>query len=276
MILLEYRGKTFQPEIINYPDGTPKIDIPEMNIEDNSEINITWLYRGEEELFILACISENLRENYSNRISLYMPYLPNARMDRVHDRGEVFTLKYFCKIINFLEFSSVSVLDVHSSVGVALIDRARNISPEKYIKKALMLSETDSKKDYIFFADEGSFKRYSPLFKDFGHMGFGIKKRDWKSGKITGLDIHGDSPTGKNIFIVDDICSYGGTVWHSALKLKELGCKDISVYFTHCEKSIFSGKLLGEDLIMHIYTTNSTADFSHNKITVFDCTEGYL
>lgn len=265
-------GKFYFPDIINYPDGTFKIDIPEIPTVNGEPIEIVWTYRNENELSILIYAAENLRENYSSPINLYMPYVPNARMDRIHDKSEVFTLKYFCKVINFLNFNKVKILDVHSSVAAALLDRCENISPEKYINSAVELSGIDREKDYIFFPDEGSFKRYSGMFREFKNIGFGIKKRNWSDGKITGLDVFGESPENKNVLIIDDICSYGGTVYHSALKLKELNCNKIYVYFTHCENSIAKGELLKGDLLEHIYTTNSLLSIvPDSKMTVFEC-----
>ena len=58
--------------------------------------------------------------------------------------------------------------------------------------------------------------------------------------------------------IVDDICSKGGTFYHSALKLKEFGATNIYLYVTHCENSIYDGELLKNNgLIEKIYTTDS-------------------
>ncbi|MDE6664572.1 MAG: ribose-phosphate pyrophosphokinase [Ruminococcus sp.] len=271
MISIKYY-KFYYPEINRFPDGTFRVNMPEIITSDHSPIEIVWTYREEHDLTILIYITENLKENYNNPINLYMPYFPNARMDRIYNRKEVFTLKYFCKIINFLGFNKVTVLDAHSSVGVALLDRCENLSPEKYIMGAVKMSGIDRENDYIFFPDEGSCKRYSEIFKDFENIGFGIKKRDWSDGKIWGLDVFGESPENKNVLIIDDICSFGGTVYYSAKKLKELGCGDIYVYFTHCEESIKRGELLNIDLISHIYTTNSLFDIvPDSKMTVFDC-----
>ena len=108
-------------------------------------------------------------------------------------------------------------------------------------------------------------KRYSSMF-DARHVSFGIKKRDWSTGKILGLEVEGDSPAGKNIFIIDDICAYGGTVYYSAQKLKELGCKDINVFFSHCEDSIAKGKLFECGMIKNIYTTDSICTLPDNDI----------
>ncbi len=271
MISMKYK-KFYYPEVHTYPDGTFRVNMPEIPVTDNYPIEVVWTYRNKHDLTILVYVTENLKENYKNPVNLYMPYVPNARMDRVHNKNEVFTLKYFCKVINFLEFDKVKILDVHSPVTSAIIDRCENISPEKYINYAVKLSGIDLKNDYIFFPDEGSCKRYSGMFKDFQNIGFGIKKRNWSDGKITGLDIFGDSPENKNILIIDDICSYGGTAYHSALKLKEMYCNNIYLYFTHCENSIYKGELLKGDLINHIYTTNSAFDsITSGKITVFDC-----
>ncbi|MDE6426467.1 MAG: ribose-phosphate pyrophosphokinase [Ruminococcus sp.] len=271
MISIKYK-KFYYPEVYTYPDGTFRVNIPEIPVTDNQPIEVVWTYRKEHDLTLLVYITENLKENYKNPINLYMPYVPNARMDRVKEKNEVFTLKYFCKVINFLEFDSVKILDVHSPVGSALLERCENISPLNYINSAIQRAGINLESDYIFFPDESSFKRYFEYFKDFNNIGFGIKQRDWKTGKIIGLDIFGDSPENKRVILIDDICSYGGTAYHSAKKLKTLGCKDINLYFTHCENSIYQGELLKGDLINHIYTTNSVFDGgSSGKITVFDC-----
>lgn len=271
MISIKYK-RFYYPEINNYPDGTFRVNMPEIPVTDNTSIEVIWTYQNEHDLTLLVYIAENLKENYQNPINLYMPYVPNARMDRIKEKNEVFTLKYFCKMINFLEFEKVKILDVHSPVTSALLEHCENISPIKYIDDVVKLSGISPVSDYIFFPDESSFKRYSDMFRHFSNTGFGIKQRDWKTGKILGLDIFGTSPENKRVLIIDDICSYGGTAYHSAMKLKELGCKNIYLYFTHCENSIYKGELLKGDLIKHIYTTNSVlSDNTSEKITVFDC-----
>ena len=89
---------------------------------------------------------------------------------------------------------------------------------------------------------------------------FGIKNRDWETGEIKGLDLSGeiDQLPGKDILIVDDICSKGGTFYYSAKKLKEAGVNKIYLYVTHCENTIYDGELLKNNgLIEKIYTTDT-------------------
>ena len=102
---------------------------------------------------------------------------------------------------------------------------------------------------------------------------FGIKKRDWKTGEIRGLDVAGEIEhvQGSNVLVVDDICSKGGTFYFSARKLKALGAKNIYLYITHCENTILRGELLDSGLFTRIFTTNSIFTKEHSCIEVFDC-----
>jgi ribose-phosphate pyrophosphokinase len=100
-------------------------------------------------------------------------------------------------------------------------------------------------------------KRYSGDFQM--PYAFGMKKRDWETGQILGLDlVNKEAIIDKSVLIVDDICSRGGTFYHSAKALKAAGAKSVSLYVTHCEGTITTGDLAASDgLVDHVYTTKS-------------------
>lgn len=258
-------------ELGHYPDGTLLIKGKDDSWQYDNEVNITWLYESDEELVALIFITNHLKRMWVEDISLWMPYIPNARMDRVKEDSDVFTLKYFAEIINSLGFSEVDVFDPHSNVSTALIDRVFVVTPEEYVRQAMR--DIPSEDLLLFYPDEGAAKRYSDMFDR--PYAFGIKKRDWKTGEIQGLDVAGNTELikGKDILIVDDICSRGGTFYHSAKKLKELGARNIYLYISHCENTILKGDLLTSGLIERVYTTNSIFTKEHERIEVFDCDE---
>ena len=99
---------------------------------------------------------------------------------------------------------------------------------------------------------------------------YGIKKRDWATGKIQGLEAAGctEMIKGSNILIVDDICSRGGTFYHSAKKLKELGADKVYLYVSHCENTILEGEVLTSGLIERVFTTDSIFTATHEKVEV--------
>ena len=265
--MIKINGKIIEQG--RFPDGTLLIkeDIPAAFRGEKSAV-ITWKYENDSETAALYYLTKHLRSQGFKDIHLDMPYIPNARQDRVKTPEDVFTLKYFAELINSLGFTSVTVLDPHSSVSEALIDRIVINTPQKYIKDVIEAINSD--KLIMFYPDEGAMKRYSAMSPM--PYAFGIKKRDWATGKIIGLDAAGETECikGSSILIVDDICSRGGTFYHSAKKLKELGAKKIYLFITHCENTILKGELITSGLIEKIYTTNSIFTAEHEKIEVID------
>lgn len=258
-------------EIGHFPDGTILMkEAVEVNHNGSRCAKITWKFESNEELTALIYLTRHLKSHGVGDIHLDMPYIPNARQDRVKSNEDVFTLKYFSEVINWLGFKSVTVLDPHSSVSEALIDNLVVKSAKSYIDKVISkLTEKDSNL-IMFYPDEGAMKRYSGMISR--PFAFGIKKRDWTTGKIMGLDVMGMTELIKDsrILIVDDISSWGGTFFHSALKLRELGAKEIYLYVSHCENTILKGEVLKGDLIQRVYTTDSLITTSHEKIEVLD------
>ena len=253
-------------DIGSFPDGTILMKYqPGVGIG----LPIVWHYENDREFLALIYLVKHLNRLGYEYLELHMPYIPNARMDRVKNNDDIFTLKYFAEILNSLNFESVYVLDPHSSVSEALINNLRVIRPVGYIQTALLkMSQLGVEKPLLFYPDEGAAKRYSSMVEC--PYAFGIKRRNWETGAIEGLDVAGaiDQIAGRDILIVDDICSRGGTFYHSAKKLKELGTNDIYLYISHCENTILEGDLLKGDLIKKVYTTDSIFTKEHERIEV--------
>lgn len=252
----------------NFPAGEQRITLSN-NIFTDKDNNVTWRYKSDDELVTMIYLVGHIKNNGGKLGSLYMPYCPNARMDRVKDSREVFTLKYFCEVVNSFGFNRVYIEDAHSDVCVSLINNCKNIKADYTIAKLIKELGLKEEYDYIFYPDNGCAKKYEGVIQ-FPYL-VGHKVRDWASGKIKSLDIIGEAPNQSfNILIVDDICSYGGTFLHSAKALKELGANKIYLYVTHCENSIIAGELYTSGLIDHIYTTDSIYSCDSDLITVLD------
>lgn len=251
-------------EIGSFPDGTMLV---KENIPQDDKITISWFFESDRETLAVVYLANHLKAHGCENVHLYMPYIPNARQDRVKSEEDVFTLKYFAGIINSLGFKSVTVLDPHSNVSEALIEKIIVKKPAEYIQKVISeITEIEGEAPSMFYPDEGAGKRYSGMIPL--PYAFGIKKRDWATGQIKGLDVSGDTDNiaGKNILIVDDICSKGGTFYFSAKRLKEAGARNIYLYITHCENTIFEGEVLTSGLIEKVFTTNSILTKDSDKI----------
>ena len=174
-----------------------------------------------------------------------------------------------------LNFSSVFVLDAHSDVSVALLNNCVKENPRKYIRKTI--SEINATDIVLYFPDSGAAKRYSDLFQEIPYC-YGEKRRDWKTGKILGLDIrtNGIDLNNKNVLMIDDIIAYGGSLYYSAKELNKCNVNKIYAYATHTENSILSKekgtliKSLENNTVERLFTTNSLFNGNHEKITVME------
>ena len=232
-----------------------------------SRIDLVWHYENDAELFTVACI----REYYATQdCILYLPYLPSARMDRVKNPEDVFTLRTFARIINSLNFERVYVWDAHSNVGPALIDRCVDVSAQNYIEEAIKEIGFPKENLCLFFPDEGAQKRYGTMFPDYVQA-FGIKKRNWETQKIEGYMIVGEENIkDKYVLIIDDICSYGNTFVKAAEAIEAAGAVCISLYITHCEDAISKGDIFKKDIFENVFTTNSLvrSEETDSKLTI--------
>lgn len=279
-------------DIQHFSDGSQKlvgIHIPERLKGDKytSLFEIVWKYENESELVTLIYIVNYIRDIYvrNNYITLQMLWVPNARMDRVESENDVFTLKYFSQIINSLKFNKVIVLDPHSRVTNALIDRVKVVPAEHFIQKAIneITTKYTFEKDFndylVCFPDNGAFERYASLkcFDGFTKI-FGKKHRDWETGKIVKLDLNVDEDVvrGKNVFIVDDMISSGETLYQFIQKLKSYGALQVYIYCSHLENRIMTEpennlrQLLDAGGIRCIFTTDSLFNQTHSKIQILD------
>ena len=231
-----------------FPDNSLLIKLPP--IED--KVHIIWKYESDAELFTLICA----RRHYATLpATLSISYIPHARMDRVKAAEDVFTLKYFCEVINSLNFETVYVLDAHSNVSLSLLNNVFQMDVTEIIQEAINLHDNGNLA--LFFPDEGAQKRYGEMFPNIPQA-FGIKKRNWETMKIEGLDIIGvENIKGKRVIIIDDICSYGNTFVRAAEALHAAGAEEINLYITHCEDAINKGNVFTCGLINKVFTTGS-------------------
>lgn len=264
-------------EINYFPDKTQRLHYCPL-VHKASDILFEWKYECDEELVTLMFLVYHLRDNgFDGNFLLCLEYVPNSRMDRIYANEEVFTLKWFCKIINDLNFAKVFVLDPHSNVSSALLNNVVIGNARDEIIRTINKVESKDNELILYFPDYSAMKKYTSFITNYKYV-YGNKKRDWDTGKILGIDIVNDyniDLNGKTILMIDDIISYGGSMKYGADKLKELGVEKIFAYATHTENSILDKdkgtliKSLENGVVEKLFTTDSLYSGKHEKIEVF-------
>lgn len=231
---------------------------------------VEWKFEDNSEIFLLKIVKDWIDEHYPKAyVDLYMPYIPYARMDRVKEKNDFFTLKSFASLINSMNFNNVIVLDPHSDVSTALIDRITVKNVEPYISNTInrILKYIVPEDLVICFPDYGAYKRYSDLsILDRFPKIYGKKVRDWKTHKIEKIDIDTcgipvENLNSKTFLIIDDIVSYGGTFKRLIEELSnKFSDSKFFTYATHTENVVDKGdfwKLIEGRIVCKHYTTDT-------------------
>jgi len=119
---------------------------------DVEKVIITNRFRTDDDIMKVLAAKDALERKGVKNFDLVMPYIPYARQDRICAPGEAFTLKIFAQIINSAKFNKVIVLDAHSDVAPALIDKCENMTNHEFVELAcvaLNSYRTEPKKNLI-------------------------------------------------------------------------------------------------------------------------------
>jgi len=296
MIKINGKSTSF---IQRFNDGTQLIRFPndfDINVlVCNNTLRFEWYYDNDAELLTLQYLVSYYRsvcKDASIRFILFVPYLPNARMDRVQEffdeaktnPREVFTLKIFCDIINSMNFDQVITYDVHSNVAKSLLNNYVNIDPNTTITNIIEgIRNSFEDKDFVAcFPDLGALKRYGslPCFKG-TKLIYGVKCRDWETGVITGMNLvsaEGDENInldGTVVLVIDDIIGTGQTMSHVIKRLKEHNAECIYVEASHMENTAIASDneyirpLLDDGTITMIFTSDSILRKKHSNVRLF-------
>lgn len=255
---------SFNAEVIQFPNGERGYNFPIINTDI---VSLYFKYEDDKDIFSLICAAETIyRWNKQAKIELIMPYIPYSRMDRVKKSFSAFTLKSFANVVNsIVKPQYIKCLDAHSDVSLALFDcYVYNYKPQiKFIN-----GKYDRDTTLIVYPDGNAAKKYKEYLSEFKSISL-LKDRDFESGQIAASVIADsadlvkvDTTKFKNVVIVDDLCSKGGTFLRAAENIRKLLKSEyinIDLVVAHCEYNIFNGQLLSEGSLFNgkVYTSNS-------------------
>ena len=178
----------------------------------------------------LSIISEARKS--SSKVYAVIPYMGYARQDKQFLSGEIITMSIVAKMIKMAGAKKVIFVDIHSKTGLNHFKITKeNVSaiPElaKYFKKMKL------KNALVVSPDMGGSLRAKKFASLLNTDFIALKKsRDRNTGKVQIRSSEADV-RGRDLIVVDDIISTGGSIVKATQFLKRQKCKRVFVACTH-------------------------------------------
>lgn len=230
------RKKTFM-----FSAGEVQVRLPD--IRGYERLLIESAFPSSQDLIEIILISNAALKypGFGGWITIFLPYLPYSRQDRICYQGEAHSLAALASLLKgqLRDKDLIVTWDVHSSKALDAFRGVNftNVGAESLIRK--FGNALDS--SYVVVSpDAGAVDRANAVASVLGCKTIihGEKRRDSNDGSIIGTfvkDNDGNNPdlTDKKVLIVDDICDGGRTFIELAKVLRGLGAKEVVLYVTH-------------------------------------------
>jgi len=223
------------PEIKRFPDGEKYVRITE-DVNDKTVAVIQSFYHQPDEFLIEYFLMVNtLKDLDAKRVLGVVPYFAYARQDERFKPGEAISFRIVTKLIEEVGTDEIYTVDTHLHRVEQLTEvfriPAHNLTAvpllAQYIKKnfeltnPIVIGPDEEAEQWAKVAAKELEAEYDVLEKErLGPSEVRIKTRE--------LDVKN-----RDIVIVDDIISTGGTMVEAIKMLKEHGAKNIIAACTH-------------------------------------------
>jgi ribose-phosphate pyrophosphokinase len=194
----------------------------------------------DQHLFQLLLASHHLSQEGA-KVTAVVPYLAYARQDKEFLPGEGVTLGFVAHLMRSAGIRRLVTVDIHSVEGLSLFSfPIYSVSAvptlATYAKETMSLSDP-----VVISPDFGASKRTEAFAALYGAKHFQLSKtRDRKTGDVS-IQEEKLEVGGREVVILDDVISTGGTVAAAAASVLGQGAKEAVAICTH-------GLLIGDAL----------------------------
>lgn len=199
-----------------FPCGERNVKVEQLkNVSSNmvfEQVTVHMKYQSDSDIIDLLLLCDAIKRSplQYKQFILLLGYFPYSRQDRVCNQGEPHSLKVICSLINSCGFDRVFVIDPHSDVIEALLDKPDivTIADIIFASEQAEFGEVDA---YVS-PDGGAYKKVTKAASIYGKPIVRADKiRDTQTGQLSGFEVYASDLSGQTVMIVDDICDGGGT-----------------------------------------------------------------
>lgn len=220
-------GRILDAEIKRFPDGEKYVRV----LGSSEEVTLvqSTFKPQDEHLVEMILLADALREGGVQKLRAVVPYLAYSRQDRVTKEGEPVSVRAVMRTLA-VYYDELYVFDLHNPETLKFFPgKAVNLSPARAVAEYFgeKLGE-----GVVLAPDKGALGRAKAVAEKLGleYSHFHKVRVSPTEVRMEPVDV---DVKGKNVLIVDDIISTGGTMIRAANLLREMGAEKVFVAATH-------------------------------------------
>ncbi len=230
------RAELGEIDVKTFPDGETYIRILS-NVENKTVVYINSLQRNPNDKIIETLYTlDTLRDLGASKIIAVIPYMAYARQDERFNPGEAVSIHILAKLFKTIDVDEIYTIDMHlhriSDPTKLFGAKFHNLTGvrelAKYVKQNHEIENT-----IVIGPDEEAEQWAKIMAEELGGIDYSILEKKRVSAEEVIIQTRDIDVKDKNIVIVDDIISTGGTIVESVKALRRLGAKEIIVTCVH-------------------------------------------
>ena len=226
------KAKLLKPQITVFPDGECKVTV-KAHAKYRKIIVVQSTPPPVDSNILQALSLISKAREMSNEVIAVIPYMGYAKQDKEFLRGEIVTISVIAKLFKAAGATRLVVVDFHSSEALNFFK-----IPVKNISSVFLLAQYFKHlklKDPLVVSPDMYWKYKAEEFAKYLHADSIAlnKQRNRKTGKLIIKSTSLKFSKGRDLVLVDDMVSTGGSILKSIKFLKKVNFRKIYVACTH-------------------------------------------
>ncbi|MGI0045663.1 MAG: ribose-phosphate diphosphokinase [Nitrosotalea sp.] len=230
-IAAKLRSKYVGCELRVFPDGESKITLKAK--PTGKIIVVHSVYPPVDSNLVRALALVSQARKHSSQVYAVMPYMGYARQDREFLPREIVTMSLIAKMFKAAGATKIIVVDIHSIMALKHFQiPTKNVSAIGEIIK--YFNKLNLKNPLVVSPDMGGVER-AKNFADLMKVDYITleKHRDRKTGEVVIKSSNHQEVRDRDIILVDDMISTGGSIVKAAEHLRRQKCGRVYATCTH-------------------------------------------
>jgi len=216
-----------------FSDGESRLSLRRAIPRDSTAIVVESTHPPVDTNLVHALTLVSAAASAARRAVAVIPYLGYARQDRAFLSGEVVTIREIARLLAGAGAAGLVSVDIHSEAARAHF-AIPAVSAPAAPALAAHFAAMRMRDRIVVSPDAGGAQRAALLARELGCESFALqKRRDRRTGATSVTARGAPAVSGRDVILVDDMISTGGSISDAAALLRSRGCARVHAACTH-------------------------------------------